>query len=68
MITIKNPTTVTFPSASVMPVCHWTGAAFAQTGGFAGVVKVDVRDRRDVETAALKGIFPGTPVWRPPTC
>lgn len=68
MITIKNPTTVTFPSASVMPVCHWTGAAFAQTGGVAGVVKVDVRDRRFVETAALKGIFPGTPVWRPPTC
>lgn len=68
MISITNPTTVLIPSASAMPTCGHTGAAFAQTGGFPGVEKVDVRDRRDVDTAALKGIFPGTTVWRPPTC
>jgi hypothetical protein len=63
MISNKTQMTAQTPSCIGMPSY---GSAFG-TAGNAALVTV-VRDRHIVAAASLKGAFPGTSAWRPPTC
>jgi hypothetical protein len=74
---IKTMTTMTaqIPSSFGMPTSgHATGSTLSRTAGsveacaFAAPV---VRDRKAVAgigTGLVRGYFPGTTAWRPPTC
>ena len=68
MNSITIPMTAQTPSRFGMPIY---GSAFgitpACTAGYAAVAPV-VRDRRVAGASLVKGTFPGTTAWSPPTC
>jgi len=61
--TILNPMTAVNQSTSLMPTY---GRAFGMSACAITGIDVPVRDRH--VAASLKGAFPGTSVWRPPSC
>jgi hypothetical protein len=63
MISNKLQMTAQNPSCIGMPVY---GSAFGTARSAAQLTAV--RDRRIVVATSLKGDFPGTRAWRPPTC
>ena len=73
MNSITKTMTAQTPSCFAMPISGSTYGAFgiAQGATGAGTLTV-VRDRVVADAAlvkgAVKGAFPGTSAWRPPTC
>jgi hypothetical protein len=66
---INTQMTAQTPTRFGMPI---SGSAYATARGAAqgttGAVALAVRDRHVAGAALVKGAFPGTPAWRPPTC
>jgi hypothetical protein len=63
MISTKLQMTAQTPSCFGMPM---SGSAF-RTTGIAALTNGVVRDRQGADVA-VKGYFPGTSAWRPPSC
>ena len=73
MNSIKTHMTAQSPSCFGMPISGSTYGAFGIAAGTTGAGTLTVvRDRVVAEAAlvqgAVKGAFPGTTAWRPPTC
>lgn len=63
MSNITNTMTTANQSTFAMPIY---GRAFGMSACAIQGIDVPVRDRH--VAASLKGAFPGTSVWRPPSC
>lgn len=73
MISIKTQMTAQTPSCFGMPISGSTyaaarGAAQGTAQHITGAVAPAVLDRRVAGAALVKGAFPGTSAWRPPSC
>lgn len=66
MNSIKTQMTAHTPSCFGMPI---SGATFGAAQGTTGAATLTiVRDRYVGAVRVVKGAFPGTSAWRPPTC
>ena len=69
MNSIKTPMAAHTPSRFCMPISGSTYGAFGTAQRATGTTtSTVVRDRFVADAALVKGAFPGTSAWRPPTC